>query len=84
MNTKLDAIQTQLRKFKMSQDAADAAIESEVAILVTDAAALKTAFAQLEAEVATGGPPSAKTLADLKNAVDGVTGTIPPETPPTP
>ena len=58
MNTKLDAIQTQLRKFKMSQDAADAAIESEVAILVTDAAALKTAFAQLEAEVATGGPPA--------------------------
>jgi hypothetical protein len=63
----------------------DAAIEAQVAILVSDQAALASAFATLEAEVAAGTPPSPQTLADLTAAVSAITGTIPPApTPPAP
>jgi hypothetical protein len=73
MNAKLDALKKQIGKVVSE----DAAIESEVAILVDDATKLKAAFTQLQAEVATGGAPSPQAMADLKAAVDGVTKTLP-------
>jgi hypothetical protein len=70
----LNEIQQQLGKL-MSEDAA---IESEVTILVADAAALKAAFATLQAEVTAGQPLLPQTLTDLSNAVSAITGTVPP------
>jgi hypothetical protein len=56
----------------------DAAIEAQVAILTSDATALATAFAALQAEVAGGGSPTDQAMTDLTNAVAAITGTIPP------
>lgn len=60
----------------------DAAIEAQVTILVADAAALKAAFATLQAEVAGGGTPSDQAMTDLTAAVSAITGTVPVTPPP--
>jgi hypothetical protein len=72
-----DAIQ-QLQKGSTQIMSEDAAIEAQVAILTSDATALATAFAALQAEVAGGGSPTDQAMTDLTNAVAAITGTIPP------